>query len=377
MLARLPTAVGVLLALVVASRAPADPSNQIFEDRALVDPARDGDLALELVFLGFLENNEYGNDIADGYTLFGARMTPRLVYFHGPHARLEAGATLWHLFGDTEGPQLDPYLRLKLQVEDIAIVFGSLEGQLTHRMIEPLFDYELHITRPYETGAQVRYETKRVFADLWIDWVTLIRPRDPFQEMTRYGLSTSFTVIDHEFLSLRIPMQWTAVHEGGTIDRSPKPLRTTFNAALGFAARLKLGGFVRTVHTENYLVGYTDASMSYEPLYQRGGGVYLNLGVDLETLGSFELVYWRGAQFINPMGGALFSSASRRVNQTVPGLPRRELLLLRLTNDIRIGRGVFLSLRAEPYVDLRSGRPEFSTGLYVGLNEQFAITNLR
>ncbi|MDF1562840.1 MAG: hypothetical protein P1V51_07340 [Deltaproteobacteria bacterium] len=363
----------VALALLGSGPLLADDEQRIFWDRSEVEDLPGGHLGLDLAYLGFLEDNEYRNAIADGTTLFGQHLRAALALRPAAFARLEAGALLWHLFGDTERPRLEPYLRAKLRFGGLELIFGSLEGHLTHRLIEPLFDYELHLTRPLETGVQLRYEHPRFFSDLWIDWVTLIRPHDPFQEETRIGLSTITVLLKGASGRLELPVQGTAIHLGGTIDASPLQLSTTLNGGVGLRGVLETKGFVEALRTEHHLLGYSDLSYSLERLFERGWALYLNAAVKLRHLGWIELAYFRGDRFINPMGGALFSSVSRRVNPTLEAEPLRELLLLRLTNDLELGQGLFLSLRAEPYFDLRSLKPEFSTGLYLGYRQRFPL----
>jgi len=353
--------------------ARADDDQRLFWDRSPPEALEVGHLELAVRYLGFLEDNEYRNAIADGTTLFGQRLLAKVVHRPAPFARLEAGAVLFHRFGDQRLPRLAPFLRAHLQWGGLALIFGSLEGQLTHRLIEPLFDYEQHLTRPFEEGAQLRFENERFFADLWVDWVTMIRPGDAFQEEVHVGLSTALTLLRGAHGRLELPLQGTAVHRGGTIDSSSAQLTTSLDGAVGLEGRTTLGGFVTDLHAEGYLLGYSDLSYSWVPVYARGWALYLNAALRLEHLGYIELAYFRGDGFINPMGGALFSSVSRRVNPPVVGERVRELLFLRLTNDLELGHGLFLSLRAEPYLDLRSLRPEFSTGLYLGYRQTFGL----
>ena len=82
--------------------------NRALEKKLAVRPEYDQDIRLGLDVLGFHKNNEYFNDIADGYTLFGYHLHPKLVYFPAGFIRLEAGALLWQDFGTSRFHQVRP-----------------------------------------------------------------------------------------------------------------------------------------------------------------------------------------------------------------------------------------------------------------------------
>ena len=57
--------------------------------------------------MGFNKNNEYFNDITDGYTLFGYQLNPYVAYRAGEHVRLDVGVYLQQDFGNDEFDYLD------------------------------------------------------------------------------------------------------------------------------------------------------------------------------------------------------------------------------------------------------------------------------
>ena len=78
------------------------------------------------MLLGFSKNNEYFNDIADGYTLFGYHLNPKLVYFPAEFIRIEAGALLWKDFGTNNYNQVRPTFTIKLQKPNIISYYSVI-----------------------------------------------------------------------------------------------------------------------------------------------------------------------------------------------------------------------------------------------------------
>jgi hypothetical protein len=128
--------------------------NTALEKKLTVKPEYDQDFRIGLDAFGFLKNNEYFNNIADGYTLFGYQLNPKLVYFPSEFIRLEAGALLWQDFGTTRYKQVRPTFTIKIQKPHYQLLFGNLQANVSHRYIEPLYDFEKVINDPLENGVQ-------------------------------------------------------------------------------------------------------------------------------------------------------------------------------------------------------------------------------
>jgi hypothetical protein len=334
------------------------------------------DLAID--YFGFSKNNEYSNEIADGYTLFGNQVNTTLVYFPTKNIRLEGGVFLWQDFGTRKLSQIQPYFQFKFNKDDFSLLFGNLEGNLTHGLIEPLFDFEKVMLRPLENGFQVKLNKEKFQADVWADWVTMIYNYSPYREQINGGVSLNFNILKNEKIELSVPVQFTGYHLGGQIDATDLPVVTSFNGSVGFKLNTveKEEGFVHQLSFENHLVLYTDYSFSYEPLYDNGAGVYLNLMMK-SHLGYWQFSYWNGNKYTSPLGGALYSSESKRIAPEILGEPKRQLLIFRSMNDITLGKGFKLLLRAEPYYDLNNKRFEFNTGFYLKYNLNFNLATIK
>ncbi|MDB5263349.1 MAG: hypothetical protein JWQ14_2632, partial [Adhaeribacter sp.] len=142
--------------------------NSALERKLPVKPEFDQDFRIGVDAFGFSKNNEYFNDIADGYTLFGYHLNPKLVYFPSSFIRLEAGALLWQDFGTTNYNQVRPTFTIKIQKPHYQLLFGNLQGTVSHRYIEPLYDLEKVINDPLENGIQFIWHRDKLWLDSWL-----------------------------------------------------------------------------------------------------------------------------------------------------------------------------------------------------------------
>jgi hypothetical protein len=348
-----------------------------------VKPENANDIRIGLHAFGFSKNNEYFNKIADGYTLFGYHLLPRLSYYPSASVRIDAGALLWKDFGSSGYQDFQPTFTVKWQREKWAFVFGTLEGNLSHGYIEPLYDFERIMNDRLENGLQFLLNTHRVKMDAWIDWSKMIYRGDPFREEVAGGISSAVRLLNRpghtvgDTLRLSLPIQFTAQHKGGQIDSSPLPLLTVVNAAVGFELEKQLPHrILHRVYTQNYLLGFGDYSHTFELPFTRGGAVYLNAGIDTKYQ-DVMLSYWRGDGYITELGGKLFQSVSSTYNNPDYVQEDRHFLILRLMKDIEILEDMHLTLRFEPVLDLDNPRLEFSNALYLTFDTDFFVAKPR
>lgn len=317
-------------------------------------------------YLGYNKNNEYFNKIADGYTLFGQQLITTARYQPNAHLLLEGGVSFRRDFGRNATSEWLPLLRLKYQKGRFAFLFGTLEGHLNHRLIEPLFDFERLITRRLENGFQGWYRSPRFEVEAWVDWTRVIYPGSPFREEITGGLNSDYFLLRNPEQHLRIPVQLTGVHLGGQIDTAPEPLVTRFNLATGLVWQKNWanGGWLEQLEVHQYGTWYKDFSFNPTSLYDQGWGWYTHLNVKLKHLGNIGVSYWRGTTYESFLGGDLYSSRSRRFGDGLEGERIRELLILRLINNLNLSENFWISLRTEPFWDVQNQKFEFSMGLY-------------
>ncbi|MEO1052855.1 MAG: hypothetical protein AAFX87_19630 [Bacteroidota bacterium] len=364
-----------LIIVLCVSNLKAQLNNSFFEDRYLIEPADSNKLFLGLNVLGFNKNNEYFNDIADGFTLFGYQFSPYISYRPLKNVRIDAGAYFQKDFGNDGFTEIAPLFTLKVEFDHLSLVFGNLESSLNHRLIEPLYDFERVLNDRLENGLQVLINRDNLFLDAWIDWELMITKGDPNQEEVSGGLSLVYDLYKKNNLTIQLPFQFVAFHRGGQIDSNPGPLVTLTNFALGGTVKLKRpgNGFVKEVRFDNYYVYYRDFSSVLLQPFLDGNGLYFNVNIlgkkGIEIMGS----YWRGNEFISFQGGQLYPSVSSTFKNPDAIEPTRELFILRFMHNIKVADNLYVSSRIEPYYDFRNEVVEFSHGLYINYRTDFYL----
>ncbi|WP_229968405.1 hypothetical protein [Pontibacter harenae] len=329
---------------------------------------------------GFSKNNEYFNSIADGYTLFGYHLNPKLIYYPASFVRVEAGAFMWKDFGSSGYQQIAPTFTAKIEQNNWALLFGTLEGNLSHGYIEPLYDFERLINNRLENGMQFLLNTDRLRMDAWIDWNKMIYRADPEREVINGGISSTIALLERvgrkseeDTVRVALPLQFTAQHKGGQIDASDLPLLTVVNVAVGLELEKEYNqNFLHRLYTKNYLLGFKDFSNEFQLPFSQGSGLYLNAGVDTKYQ-NVMLSYWQGSGYVNQLGGRLYQSASTTYKNPDYIEQERRLLILRFMKDIEILDNLFLTLRLEPFIDFNDPQLEFSNSFYLNFNTEFFL----
>ena len=327
----------------------------------------------------FFKDNEYFNKIIDGYTLYGTHLNPQLVYYPSKNLRLEGGVFLWKDFGNPELRQVRPTFRAIWTKGKQQMIFGNIRAHLHHNYIEPMFNLERVMLNPLEEGIQFRYQGSRLFVDQWVDWQRQQYRYSNYQEEVAGGVSSSYRISpDGSPWNVAIPLQFTAIHNGGQIDTLDRPLRTVFNGALGVEARYQLlpGSNVRAVRFSGYGVGYQDYSFTKGQYpFRNGWGLYLNGTVETRFL-DVMVSYWQGSRFLSPLGGDFYQSASRTVSNPEFLDPKRKIILVRLMRDIRISDAAAITARVEPVYDLNSKALDYSLAMYFNFRQEWLLGNI-
>ena len=359
-------------------------NNEALRQRLPVQAGNANEIRFGLYAFGFSKNNEYFNKIADGYTLFGYHLNPKLIYYPAPFVRLEAGAFLWKDFGSSGYEQIAPTFTAKIQRENWSLIFGTLEGNLNHGYIEPLYDFERVITNRLESGLQYQLQTDRVRVDAWADWFNMLYRGEDDQEQVNGGAVVAIELLEREgrhtlsdSVRLTLPIQFTAQHRGGQIDASELPLLTVVNMAVGLELEKEYSqGILHRLYTKNYLVGFKDFSNERLLPYEQGHGIYLNAGADTKYQ-DVMLSYWQGDGYIADLGGRLYQSASTTFKYPDYQQEERRLLILRLMKDIEILSNLYLTLRLEPVLDFNDPKLEFSNAFYLTFDTDFFVAKPR
>lgn len=352
--------------------------NSAFYEDFPVDSTQENVLSMRFHNHNFTKNNEYFNYIADGYTLFGTQFSPRMSYQPTKYIRIDAGVYLWKDFGNSKFSQVAPLFTFQYHKNKTRLIMGNLQGNLNHRYIEPLYDFEWVMVNRLENGLQYINSGKRYFFDAWINWQRMLYEYEVAQEQVTGGISSYYNIVDKEKFLVQIPFQTVITHKGGQIDFSPLPLLSYINTASGVSAEYKFGEhkFLRSVRSDNYFVHFYDFSRGTPQPYLSGNGLYANLTFDTK-IQKVMLSYWQGNKFMSIQGGQLYPSVSSHTHH--PGYlePNRSLFIIRFMQDIKLYNNIFLTMRFEPFFDLNKGTFEFSHGLYINYKETIRLTKIK
>jgi len=366
---------------VDAQRAYGQFNQSAIENRIRPDSLKTGLLALNLYNFNYVRNYEYFGLFQDGYTLYGTQLEPQLVYYAHPNLALVAGAYIRKDFGKSGIYDAKPLFSLKYQKKDLRLIFGSLEGNIHHRYIEPLYDFERKISTPIEYGTQLVLEKERLFLDAWIAWQKMIYPASTEKEEIVGGLSTETVLSDQDGWKLSIPAQFMAYHQGGQIDLlKDKPLTTLANAAAGFKIHKTYDSpFLKVLFTDNYIAGFKDFSPTKQLPYQQGYGLWLNAGASTRA-GTLMLSYWAGNRFISIKGMPLYQSVSKTVFDKGFTENKRNILMIRYAWQKELLPNLYLDIRLEPHLDLShsgTNKIEFSNSFFLTYKEDIRLFKVK
>ena len=359
-------------------------------DKTLNQSSNKRQLHLEIDYFGFFRNREFFEKIADGYTLFGSQFLSKLSYSADTTLKISAGLFLRKDFGSGNNNgnfnQIQPYFQFLYKKGNHQFIFGNLEGNLQHNLIEPLFNFENIINRRLENGVQYKFLSKNTSLDTWIDWVTMIYPYSDFDEEIHFGLNVERNIItskSNKKWKTTLPFQFTAVHKGGQINTTDTPLITIFDAAIGnkttYYFKDKNGNansYLKYIRTHLYGLFFIDNSSTPSFTFENGTGIYANLEFATKKH-QLMLSYWRGQDFVAPLGGDIYSSVSRIFAPNTENEPLRNLLILRVLTNFSIPNiakdDAKIVFRATPYYNILTQEINFSTGLYATFNTNFLL----
>ncbi|MFI5452339.1 hypothetical protein ACHMWN_09290 [Pedobacter sp. UC225_61] len=367
-----------LLAILItlfASSAMAQFNNEAIFNRIRPADSLDKELHFNFYNFNYVRNYEYSNKFHDGYTLYGTQIEPQLVYYANPNLAITAGAYLRKDFGNEGIYDAKPLFSLKYHKRNLTLVFGSLEGNIQHNYIEPIYDFERKITTPIEYGTQLLIDREKFKLDSWISWQKMIYKGSPEKEEIVGGLSTESTLMQRDGWKLSIPAQFLAYHQGGQIDVLKNiPISTLFNGAAGFKLHKAVGDKVKEVFTDNYIAVYKDFSPTKVRAYQGGFGLWLNAGIDTKW-GSLVASYWKGNKFLTIKGMPLYQSVSENLYDVGFKQSSRSILAVRYAYQKQLIPNLYLDVRFEPHFDL--GTPDadfqFNHSLFLTYKEDFRI----
>ena len=343
--------IAFLLLLITRFTASAQVDYPTFKSKTEINPADSQQLSFNLYNLNYINNTEWFGNIPLSGTLFGYQLIPEIEYQISPKLIIKGGIYLQKEFGRTEYTTIAPTFQVKYKAKHSSYIIGSLEGNLNHGYIEPIYDYKLFINERLENGFQFLVDTKPYTHDLFINWRRAIHPGDNFKEEFDIGYVSKLNIINKEKFNLNIPIQLLYSHKGGQTDVLNTPLQSLTNFATGLSATYNLNHkLFQKIVFDNYYVNYKDISGDKRQAFNEGNAFLSHLLFQFKNVG-IDLRYWNGNGFIGPRGMALFQSVSEKY----PGLVERhrELLIASFIYDKEIFKNVNFDFRIIPYKDFR------------------------
>lgn len=369
-----------LLLLIISVNVKGQVDYPTFRSETPINAADSQQLSFNLYNLNYINNTEWFGNIPLSGTLFGYQIIPELEYQISPKLIIKGGLYLQKEFGRPHYTTVDPTFTVKYKAKHSSFLLGTLEGNLNHGYIEPIYDYKLIINERLENGFQFKVDTKPYVHDFFINWRKAIHPGDNFKEEFDIGYVSKLNIINNNKFSLAMPIQMLYSHKGGQVDSLHTPLQSLVNFAVGPSLTFKPGSkLLKRIVFDNYYVNYKDISGEKLQPFNEGNAFLSHLLFDFKNVG-IDLRYWNGDGYIGPRGMALFQSVSEKY----PGLveKHRELLIVSFIYDKEIFKNVNFDFRIIPYKDFleksSSGTGlEYSYEMYLKYNLKVNIKKIK
>jgi hypothetical protein len=342
-----------------------------------IDSNLENSLFFRIENSNFLKNNEYFNDIVQGYTLIGYHLSPKLVYYPAKSAKLEVGVHLLKYSGIEKFTKVLPILSFHYKAgKSTEIILGTLEGTINHQMVDPLFDNEKFFTENIENGLQFLFDTKLYNGDIWINWQNFIFKDDNSQEIFTFGLSNRFflngKISKHSF---SIPVNLLFVHHGGQINETSKPVTTRNNCAIGMNYTYKQdNSLLKYISLESLFVTYKDMSSTHLLPYISGYGIYSQAQLKA-GLFDITLAHWFGDFYLSERGSTIYQTASTIYPSYKE--PQRALITSRTYFEKEVIKGLHVGADFETFYDLYNFYFDYGYMFYINFNSNFLIKSFR
>ncbi len=349
--------------------------------------------------LNFVKNNEYFNHIADGYTLLGSQLHPKLTFYPYSKAKLELGVFALKYAGLVGYHKVLPTFSFSYTNKNSVFVMGTLDSQDKHHVIDPLLGFESVLDeRSIENGLQYQYSNSKIGFDAWLNWEKFIFKKDTHNEEFVMGLSFEYDILRKKDWTIKLPIQNLFYHRGGQINTNEIDDRTVFtmrHTALG----LKLGKQFnedKKLKAESYFIQHQSNREPEEFVFETGFAWYTHIDFFYKSF-SFGLGHWYGDRFVSPKGDAMFQSVSSKTDiYYVDGVlqeiyanhtdPIRSLILGQLSYNKSLFQGLDFGLKTNLFYQNYYSNPtlnvpenaiknhlDYSIGLYVKYKGKYRI----
>ncbi|HOZ52790.1 MAG TPA: hypothetical protein PLU17_13080 [Chitinophagaceae bacterium] len=354
-------------------------NNSLLEHPIELNDSSKESVCLSIYSNSFFKNNEYFDDIAKGYTLFGTQLQTELGYIVNPHLRIQAGLYARKDFGNESFTNIAPVFSVKFKKNGYSVIMGTLEGNISHQMAEPIYNYERVILNHLENGLQFKIDKKKIWADTWINWEVQQYLNSTFQEQLSGGHSSKIKLLEHKNFTIQLPLQLLISHKGGQLDLDTSSLKTITNTATGLILNFKSknpSSFIQSINSENYITSFIDMSPSKTLNFKKGNGLFLNLNAVSKYDIGLSFGFWSGRNYLSSRGGDLFKSEASIYGTNNYTEPKRDLIFARLFYQRKILNALYTDIRFEPFYNLKNNTLQYSYSVYLTYKTDLTLVNL-
>ncbi len=253
----------------------------------------------DLAFFG--DNTEFSNPFREGETIFGAQVRTWLEMRPFERASFHVGVFADQRFESDADFELQPLLGFRYSGEHTDFLVGTLETVERHGFLEVLFNSQLELTRPVESGVQLLVHSPRFDGDFFINWQELNLPNQ--REVFDFGARLDAGLIDWLNLSLQVHGE----HHGGQLFMAGMPVWKNVAVAGGAEVHGRLRGLGESSFEVHGLHCNTDVppAMGAE---EDGGGILVRASIRPVRRLETWLLGWRGNDWFAVDGDRHYSS---------------------------------------------------------------------
>lgn len=361
-----------LIVLISGSlKLSAQVDNYILYDSIAWQRGEEGTLKFEFNASPYFRNTEYFNTIELGRTLLGYQLQPQLSLALNGRVKLSGGIFVRRDFGSPEAfTDIQPTFSLKARQGDFSLIFGNLEGALSHRLPEPVYDINRYIEHRQEQGIQLKYENERSFVDLFIDWTRAINRQSNDQEKFTVGLNLKHQLLDPYKNYRLIPSAFlVGSHKGGQIGTNSDPVIMQWN--MGSGLRYEQGSKTSYGFVEFQYLLYSNPDQPVGFIPNTGSGFLGNLGMRLNHF-TLSANIWEGNDFRSATGTPIYAAQS--IDNANVYESKRKLVFFRFMYEKALMKSpVLASFRFEPVMDLNQDILDYSYSLYLVYRGEFKL----
>lgn len=364
------------LVLLLSGFISAQNDNTLYYTNKAIVPADSNKLVFSIANSNFIKNNEYFNKIVDGYTYIGYLLQPKFAYYPTSNTKLEAGVHLQKFSGKDNFTQVFPIFSFSYKPKnDLTLILGSINGNLNHKLIEPIYSFERYYDNNVESGIQFLINKKYFTADFWINWEKFILKTDKHKEEFMFGGSANIYLTNNDSDNvLYIPLQVLLAHKGGQNLGDGLPIQTIENSATGIAFEHKVkDNFITKVGTNHYFCTYNDLSNINKFKYEMGWGESSNIFINSKLV-NLMIGHWYSTYFISPKGEPIFQSHSLKYDYYYE--PNRYLVTAKVQFHKSIAKGIDLGIGFDYYYEYKLNNHDYSYNINLIFNRDFFLANI-